>query len=93
MDIAKLFDVKSSKKRVLSSDQSETGDEPKTQKEGSRNESSTSTLDNVFANGLKNPDCVLILANCLHSLGQQVKETFDLAKKSGERQIKCELAL
>ena len=74
MDIAKFFDVKSSKKRVLSSEQSETGDEPKKQKEGSRNESSTSTLDDVFAEGLKNPDCVLILANCLRSLEQQVKE-------------------
>ena len=93
MDIAKLFDVKSSKKRVLSSEQSETGDEPKKQKEGSRNESSTSTLDDVFAEGLKNPDCVLILANCLRSLEQQVKETFDLAKKSSESQIKGELAL
>ena len=51
MDIAKFFDVKSSKKRVLSSEQSETGDEPKKQKEGSRNESSTSTLDDIFAEG------------------------------------------
>ena len=93
MDIAKIFDVKSSKKRVFSSEQSETGDEPKKQKEGSRNESSTSTLDNVFAEGLKNLDCVLILANCLRSLEQQVKEAFDLAKKSSESQIKGELPL
>ena len=62
-------------------------------KEGSRNESSTSTLDDIFAEGLKNPDCVLILANCLRSLEQQVKETLDLAKKSRESQIKGELAL
>ena len=88
-----MFDVKSSKKRVFSSEQSETGDEPKKQKEGSRNESSTSTLDNVFAEGLKNPGCVLILANCLRSLEQQVKEAFDLAKKSSESQIKGELPL
>ena len=40
---------------------------------------------------MKNPDCVLILANCLHSLEQQVKETFYLAKKSSESQIKGEL--
>ena len=93
MDIANFFDMKSSTKRVFSSEQSETGDEPKKQKEGSRNESSTSTLDDVFAEGLKNPDCVLILANCLRSLEQQVKETFDLAKKSSESQIKGELAL
>ena len=91
MDIAKFFDVKSSKKRVFSSEQSETGDEPKKQKEGSRNKSSTSTLDDVFAEGLKNPDCVLILANCLRSLEQQVKETFDLAKTSSESKIKGEL--
>ena len=38
--------------------------------ERSRNESSTSNLEDVFAEGLKNPDCVL------------VSETFDLAKKS-----------
>ena len=93
MDIAKFFDVKSSKKRVLSSEQSETGDEPKKQKEGSRNQSSTSTLDDIFAEGQKNSDCVLILAKLLRSLEQQVKETFDLAKKSSESQIKGELAL
>ena len=34
MDIANFFDMKSSKKRVFSSEQSETGDEPKKQKEG-----------------------------------------------------------
>ena len=38
MDIANFFDVKSSKKRVLDSEHSETGDEPKKQKEVSRNE-------------------------------------------------------
>ena len=61
MDITKLFDVKSSKKRFLSSEQSETGDERKKQKEGSRIKSSISTLDDVFTEGLKNPDYVLIL--------------------------------
>ena len=93
MDIVKFRDVKSSKKRVFSSEQSETGAEPKKQKEGSRNESSTSTLDDVFAESLKNPDCVLILVNCLRILEQQVKETFDLARKSSESQIKGELSL
>ena len=42
---------------------------------------------------MKNPDCVLILPNRLDSLEQQVKETFDLAKKCSESQIKGELAL
>ena len=88
MEAAKFFDVKSSKERVLSSEQSETGDEPKKQKEAGRNESSTSTLDDVFAEGLKNPDCVLILANCLYSLEQQVKETFDYPKSLGKVKLK-----
>ena len=73
IDIANFFDVKSSKKRVLASEQSETGDEPKKKIE-SRNESTTSTLDDVFSKGLKNPDCVLILANFLRNFEQQVKD-------------------
>ena len=85
MNIAKNFDVKSSKKSVkVTSEQPETEDESKKQRVRSRNESSNSTLDDVFGEALKNPDCVLILANYLHSLEQQVKETFDLAKKSSE---------
>ena len=77
MDIAKFSDVKSSQKRVLCSEQSETGNEPKKKRQGSRNESAASTLDNIFIICLKNPDCVvLILANILRSLELQVKETF-----------------
>ena len=78
MDIAKIFDVKSSKKRVLSSEQFETGDDLQKKREWSRNESTTSTLDNVLAVGLKNLDCVLILTNVYVVLEQQVKEAFDL---------------
>ena len=65
----------------------------KNQKDVSKNESSTSTLDDVFGEGFKNLDCVLILANRLRSLGQQVMETFDLTKKSSESHIKGGLAL
>ena len=82
MDITKLFDVKSSNKRILRSEQSGIGDEPKKLKEGNRNLSSSSTLDYVFGKGLTNPDCLLILAKCLRRLEQQFKETFDLVKKS-----------
>ena len=42
---------------------------------------------------MKNPDCVLILTNCLCSLEQQVKEKFDFAKNSSKSQIEGELAL
>ena len=38
------------------------------QKEGSRNKSSNSTLDDAFVESLKKTDCALILANCLRSL-------------------------
>ena len=93
MDIAKFFDMKSTKKSVVSSNQSGTGDEPKKLRGGSRIEYTAIILDDVFAEGLKNPDCVLMLVNCLRSLEQQVKETFDLAKKSCKSQIKGELTL
>ena len=93
MDIAKSFDVKSSKKRILSSKKSETGDKPKKQKEGSKNKSPTGTLDNVYSKTLKNPDCVLVLANYLCSLEQQVKAPLDLAKRSSKSQMKSELGL
>ena len=66
------------------SEQSETGDQPKKKREGSRTESSTSTSDDVFVEDLKNPDCVLILTDFLWSIEQQVKETLDLIKKSSE---------
>ena len=62
--------MKSSKKKILSTKQSEAGDEPKKQREGSRNESSTSTLDDGFTEGLKNANCVLILVNYLYGLEQ-----------------------
>ena len=55
---------------------------------GSRNKSTTSTLDDVFAKDLKNLDFVLILGNSLRSLEQQLKETFNFAKMSSESQIK-----
>ena len=47
------------------------------QNRGSRNESSTGTLDHVFVEDLKNFDCVLDLENGLRNLEQQVGETFD----------------
>ena len=59
--LQKNFDVESYKKRVISSEQPESSDEPKNQKEGSRNESTTSNLEDSFAEDLKNRDCVMIL--------------------------------
>ena len=59
--LQKFFDVESYKKRVISSEQPESSDEPKNQKEGSRNESTTSNLEDSFAEDLKNRDCVMIL--------------------------------
>ena len=42
---------------------------------------------------MKKPDCALILATCLRSLQQHVKETFGLAKTAIENQIKGKVAL
>ena len=57
MDIANFFDVKSSKKRVINSEQSETGDEAK-KREAEMN--FNQHFKRCFSESLKNPDCVLI---------------------------------
>ena len=53
MDIAKNFWHKIISERVLRSEQSATGNELKKQKEENRSESTTSTLGDGFAEGLK----------------------------------------
>ena len=59
--LQKCFDVESCKKRVISSEQPESSDDPKNQKERSRNESTTSNLKDAFTEDLKNHDCVMVL--------------------------------
>ena len=94
MDLAKYFKDSSKKRNLRSSEVSESGDDPKKLNfDEERSESTSSTLDDVFAEGLKNNECVLILANCLRNLEKQVKETFSEAKEIKESQIKGESSL
>ena len=85
--IGKYF---SKKKRDLS-DQSQGGDERLKVREGS-SASSTDNTD-VFGDGLESADCKAILFNCLKNLEIKVKEIFDLANTTNERQIKGEQQL
>ena len=61
MVISKFFNS-SSKKRDLS-DQSCSGEEPKKARIGSLHDSTVS-LDDVFTEGMKSPECLHILVNC-----------------------------
>ena len=90
MDIAKFFE-RSSKKRDLS-DKSNDGEDPKKQREGSLNDSLNDSSD-VFAEGLKSPECVTILFNCLQNLEKQVKEIHEISKDTKDSQIKGEKQL
>ena len=65
MDISKFFNS-SSKKRDLS-DQSCNGEEPKKAREGSLYDSNVS-LDDVFTEDMKSPECLHILVNCMKNI-------------------------
>lgn len=93
MDLAKFFKESSKKRNLGSSETSELGDPKKQNLDEERSESTSSTLDDVFAEGLKNNDCVMILANCLRNLEKQVQSTFDAAQETKESQIKGESSL
>ena len=78
------------KKRYLS-DHSQGGIERKRVKVGS---SASPTDDTgVFGEELESADCKAILFNCLKNLEIKVKEIFDLANTTNERQIKGEQQL
>ena len=76
MDITKFLDVKLFLE-ILSSETSLKLVIKQRNKERELKKNLQPNFHNVFAKGSKNPDYALILANCLHSLKQQVKETFD----------------
>ena len=65
MDISKFFNS-SSEKRDLSN-QSCNGEEPKKTRESSLN-NCTVSLDDVFTEGMKSPECLHIPVNCMKIL-------------------------
>ena len=83
--------MKSSKKRVLSSEQSETGykqKKKKKQREGTRNESTTSTLGDVFCQRFEESWLSIDFRKLFTQFRTTGKKTFYLAKKSSKSQIK-----
>ena len=57
------------------SDQSCNGEEPKKAREGSLNDSGVS-LD-VFTEGMKSPECLHILVNCMKNIDAKIKEIYE----------------
>ena len=78
MSLARYFAV--SKKRDLSSKQSEAGDDSKKKTEDS---STTCFLENddVFLEGLKSDDFQSILANCFMNIQEKIEELFGYGQK------------
>ena len=90
IDISKFFNS-SSKKGDLS-DQSCSGEEPKKASEGSLNDSSV-TLDDVFTEGMKSPECLHILVNCMKNIEAKIKEIWEMNQVTQDNQIKGECQL
>ena len=90
MDISKFSDS-SSKKRDFSN-QSCNGEEPKNVREGRLNDSSVA-LDYVFTEGMKSPECLHILVNCMKNIEVKIKETCEMNQVTQDNQIKGEYQL
>ena len=83
MSIARYF--ASSKKRDLSCEQSEAGDDMKKMTEDSSiTITSFSENDDVFLERLISDDCCGILANCFKNIQQKIEEPFVMARKNKE---------
>ena len=95
MEIAKYFE-RISKKRDLSNNSSDE-EASKKLREGSLDNSAVSDVsannEDPFTEGLKSPECVSILMNCMQNLEKQVGLIFKMLEKTEDRQItgECEL--
>ena len=76
MDIAKLFDRKI---RELSSNSSVDEAAAKKQHDESLNDSMGLDNDDVFAQGLKSPQCVKLLFHCLQNLETEMKNVKEIS--------------
>ena len=77
MSLARYF--ASSKKRDLSNEQSEAGDDTKKMREDSST-TSFSGNDDVFLEGLKSDDFRSILANCFKNIKVKIEELFVMVR-------------
>ena len=95
MEIAKYFE-RISKKRDLSNNSSDE-EASKKLREGSLDNSAVSDVsannEDPFTEGLKSPECVSILMNCMQNLEKQVGQIFKMLEKTEDRQIKGECQL
>ena len=87
MDISKFFNSLSNKRDL--SDQSCNSEGPKKSRQGSLNDSSVS-LDNVFPEVMKSPECLHIPVNCLKHIEAKIKETWEMNLMTQNNQIKGE---
>ena len=86
MDIAKFFDRK---KREQSSNSPVDEAAAKKQHEESLSDSMGLDNDDVFAQGLKSPECVKLLFNCLQNLETEMKNVKEISLAAKKWQIKC----
>ena len=90
MEIAECFE-RISKKRDLSNNSSDE-EASKKLREGSLDNSAVSDVsannEDPFTEGLKSPECVSILMNCMQNLEKQVGQIFKMLEKTEDRQIK-----
>ena len=95
MEIAKYFE-RISKKRDLNNKSSDE-EASKKFREGSLDNSACSDVsvnnENPFTEGLKSPECVSILMNCMQNLEKQVGQIFIMLEKTEDRHIKGEFQL
>ena len=85
MDIAKFFDRK---KRELSGNSSVDEAAAKKQQEESLHDSMGLDKDDVLAQGLKSPECVKLLFNCIQNLETEMKNVKEISLAAKEWQIK-----
>ena len=90
MEIAECFE-RISKKRDLSNNSSDE-EASKKLREGSLDNSAVSDVsannEDPFTEGLKSPECVSILMNCMQNLEKQVGQIFKMLEKTEDCQIK-----
>ena len=90
MDISKFFNS-SSKKRDLR-DQSCSGEETRKAREGSLNDPNVS-LDDVFTEGMKSPECLHVLVNCMKNIKAKTKDIWKMNQVTQDNQIRGECQL
>ena len=66
--------------------------EPKKAREGSLNGPSVS-LDDGFTEGMKSPECLPILVNCMKNIEAKIKEIWEMNQVTQDNQIKGECQL